>query len=451
MTQLGEAIARYHKLLEAEPYRDLAWAHSMHERMKAEHLTVGGKPVSPVLRPHFITRRQYLNLSKAAESLVASIDRVEKLALSNPALMARMEMLPAEKMLASLDPGYAFHSVASGLDTHLNNGTLRFVDCGAQVPVGAAYSETLSDIFYDAPPVKEFRKRHGMAKMGGTKPLLQALLKTYKEWGGNSHKPQVGIVEFKQPFETIESAESQALAAYFRKEGLAVEVVAPEQLEYRNNVLRAGAFPINLVFRRVKVQEFLVRYDLGHPLLQAYRDGAICMVNSFRSELSQKKAIFDLLTDENVTAGFPLQERKALREFLPWTRLVSASKTTYQDSPIDLPEFILKNREKLVLRPNDDSSGQGSVRGSEVSESGWEKALKSAMRSPYVVQEAVEPVRSVFPVLSYGELEMREMTVDVHPHSYMGKVQGCSSWLTAGTSGFSSLAGIAPTFVLESR
>jgi hypothetical protein len=202
----------------------------------------------------------------------------------------------------------------------------------------------------------------------------------------------------------------------------------------------------------VKVQEFLVRFDLTHPLLRAYRDRAVCMVNSFRSELAQKKAIFELLTDEDITADFPAAERRAIKEFIPWTRVVQETKTKYRNKTVDLPEFILHNRNKLVLRPNDDGPDQQSFRGSEVDEAGWEKALRSALRSPYVVQEALEPVVDVFPVLQYGHLEMQKMRVDVHPHSYLGKVQGCSSWLTAaGPAGFSTLAGIAPTYILEQK
>jgi hypothetical protein len=63
-------------------------------------------------------------------------------------------------------------------------------------------------------------------------------------------------------------------------------------------VLRQGPLEINLVYRRLGVQEFLLRFDLSHPLVQAYRDRAVCVVNSFRSELAHKKAMFGLLTDE---------------------------------------------------------------------------------------------------------------------------------------------------------
>src|ERR1700682_1058882 len=100
MTQLDEAIVRYHKLLEAEPYKDLSWAHALQERMKAQNLAVSGRPVSPVLRPHFITRRQYTGLVKAAETLSGAINRVETMALASPALLARVGLVPGEEMAA---------------------------------------------------------------------------------------------------------------------------------------------------------------------------------------------------------------------------------------------------------------------------------------------------------------------------------------------------------------
>ncbi len=99
MNQLYEAVARYQKLLETEPYRDLTWAESLAERMQAEHLTQGGRLVCPFLRPNFISRRQYDSMVKAAEALFAAIDRVKQMALGNPGLLARMELLPAERCL----------------------------------------------------------------------------------------------------------------------------------------------------------------------------------------------------------------------------------------------------------------------------------------------------------------------------------------------------------------
>jgi uncharacterized circularly permuted ATP-grasp superfamily protein len=450
MNQLDEAVGRYQKLIEGEAFKDLAWAEALAERMQAARLTQGGRLICPFLRPNFISRRQYESLVRAAEGLFSAIDRVKQMALGNPALLSRIGLLPAEKMLAAIDPGYPFLAVTSLLDTHLNNGNMHFVEYVADVPVGVAYAEALADLFYDCAPVKEFRKRYSLQKLGGKKHLLSSLLKAYKQFGGKK-QPNIAILEFRQNFQQAEEGEHALLRSFFRAEGYQTEIVSPDQLEYRGGILRRGDFTIDVIWRRLKVQEFLLRYDLSHPLVRAYRDGAVCLVNSFRSELAHKKAIFDLLTDETITASFPLAERKAIRQYIPWTRVVVAGKTKYQDQTIDLLDFILKNREKLVLKPNDDSGENHSIKGWQTDDTGWDRALKRALRIPYVVQEKVEATYAPFPLLLYGELEVRQMKVDLHPHAYLGKVQGCSSWLSAANGGFSTVAGLAPTFILEPK
>jgi hypothetical protein len=447
MTLVGEAIARYHKLIESEPYIDLAWAQELQERKKA--LRLEGGPLSPVLRPHFVTNRDYAALAKASETLLSALERMQAMALASPALMGRMQLLPAERMLAATEPGYSRFSVAGTLHAHMNDGAARFGSQTAEAPAGVVYGEALSDLFYEAAPVREFRKKFKLKKMGGAKPLLAAVLKAYKEFGGKQKKPNIAIVEFRQPHA---SSDNTLLAEFFRKEGCAAEVVSPDQLEYRGNVLRRGEFTIDVVFRSVKLQEFLVRFDLNHPLVRAYKDHAICMTNSFRAEMGSKKALFDLLTDDSLTAKFPAAERKAIKDFVPWTRVVQAAKTTHKGHTVDLPDFVMKHRTKLVLRPNDDSAEVHPVRGSEVTELGWENALRQAMRTPFVVQEVIEPSRAVFPMLQYGSLMMKEMLVDVQPHAFLGAVHGCSCWLeVAGASSFSTLTGLAPTFLLEGK
>ncbi len=79
MTQVGEAIARYHKLIESGPYIDLGWAQALQEQLKAAKL--GGRAISPVLRPHFLSGRDYTAMAKAAETISSAMARVERIAL----------------------------------------------------------------------------------------------------------------------------------------------------------------------------------------------------------------------------------------------------------------------------------------------------------------------------------------------------------------------------------
>jgi hypothetical protein len=449
MSLLDEAVSKYNKLLESGPYRDLSWAEALHQRMESANLSAGGMLVCPFLRPNFITRRQYESLVKTGEALIAAIDRMERMVLANPALLARLELLPAEKMLAAIDPGYQALEVSARLDAHVFNGSSSVVQYNADSPTGAGYADALADLFHDAPPVKEFRRKYTLTRVGNRKHLLQALVKSYKQFG-KTGKPNIAIVEFRQGYATGQS-EFDLFCETFRAEGYNVEIVSPDQLEYGNQVLRKGKFEIDLVYRRLGVQEFLLRFDLTHPLVRAYRDRTVCVVNSFRAELAHKKAMFDLLTDEALTEKFPAAERKAIRDHVPWTRLVSATKTMYGEQAVDLPEFLLRNRERFALKPNDDYGDQHTYFGWEMDDSTWERAVKQAMRTPYVAQERVQSARSLFPLMTFGRLEFREMQVDVHPHAYLGKVQGCSSWLSAGSSGFTSAAGIVPTFLIDAK
>ena len=449
MSQLDDAVARYNKLLETGPFSDLAWAEALHERMESTKLSAGGRLICPFLRPNFISRRQYDSLVKTGESLISAIDRMEQMVLASPALLARLELLPAEKMLAAIDPGYQALEVAARLDSHLVNGHLHFVQYNADSPTGAGYADALAGTVLGYPagqgiPQEVFagRDRQPQAPFAGAAEIVQAVRRR-QETQHRHRRVQASLL--------LRPERVRTLPRFLPRRRLPGGDRLPEQLEYRNGVLRKGSFEINLVYRRLGVQEFLIRFDLTHPLVQAYRDRAVCVVNSFRSELAHKKAMFGLLTDEAMTAKFPAVERKAIRDHVPWTRLVSAAKTTYNDKTIDLPEFITQNRERLALKPNDDYSDQHTYFGWEMDTAGWERALKQAMRAPYVVQERVQPVKSVFPLLNYGHLEFREMQVDVHPHAYLGKVQGCSSWLSMGKTGFSSAAGIVPTFILDSK
>lgn len=450
MTQVAEAIARYHKLIESEPYIDLAWAGALHERLKAERLTTHA--ISPVLRPHFLAGRDYAALERASAVLYSAIDRVEKMALANPHLLARMQLLPAERMLAAVDPGYSSLTMTGMLDANIHNGSTQFTGYRAAAPSTVLNAEMLADIYYEAPPVKEFRKKFKLTKLGGSKALLQGVLKAYKEFGGKQKKPFIAVVEARAPFQPAESSEYALLVEFFRRSGYQADLISPEHLEYRNGALRNGEQAIDIVYRALRLQEFLVRFDLNHALVRAYKERAVCMVNHFRSEMTSKRALFDLLGDDTVTAKFPAAERKAIKEFVPWTRVVQAGKTMHGSRSVDLIEYAAKHRSRLVLRPNDHGSDQTPFRGADLDDSGWERALRQAMRSPYVVQEITDPARAVFPLMQYGSLVMKEMHVGVHPHAFQGKVHGASSWLNvAGSNTFSTLSGLAPAFLLEGK
>ena len=65
MTQLDEAISRYHRILESEPYRDLRWVKNLQDLFGREAaISWRPAPLSVSGRPNFVTQKQYDNLVK---------------------------------------------------------------------------------------------------------------------------------------------------------------------------------------------------------------------------------------------------------------------------------------------------------------------------------------------------------------------------------------------------
>src|SRR5262249_56181526 len=106
-------------------------------------------------------------------------------------------------------------------------------------------------------------------------------------------------------------------------------------------------------------EEFLERVDQVQPLLQAIKNHAVVLVNPFRCKPTHKKAIFAVLTDEELQSLFSDEERAAIAAHVPWTRRVGEGKTVHEAQTVDLPAFIRQNRERLVMKPNDEYGGKG--------------------------------------------------------------------------------------------
>ncbi len=447
MAQRADAIAQYHELLQQPDFRDLSWADELQEDMRNQGLTDSGRLLTPVLRPHFLAREQVARLAAVTAKLAKILARVEAFALSSPQIWNRLGMLPVEKALAALPCGYARPNVASRLDAAVQNGSLSVRGFEPFSASGLAYTDALANLFLQLPIMREFtRSGFKVAKLGGPEKLLEAILSAWLEFGGQ-HKPNVAILQAKNS--TGSGGEAEYIASLFRRTGLAARALTPDQLEFAQRRLRAGDFEVDIVFRRLDTREMLVRCELTHPLIEAYRAGAVCLVNGFRSELWERRASFELLTDEDVTASFSAAECKLIRETVPWTRFLVPRKTKRQEEAVDLLSHITENRKNFVLRPNDITCDLPDYKGAELTASGWDNALRLALRSPYVVQDACPTSPESFPVYRYGEMNLQPLAVSVMPHLLDGAMQGASALLQTCPTSTARTVALAPVLTVQ--
>ncbi len=448
-----QAIERWHGLLE-----DAELAAECAGRMDEEHrrrgLYFGDRPLCSVLRPRMLTPGQYRWIRREIAVLMRAFTRIHERAVADDAFRAQFRLLDWEETLVHDDPGYSSPSPTSRLDAFFNpdEQTLRFTEYNAETPAGPAYMDVLSEVFLSLPATGEFLNTHVLHPLPAQHGVLHALLAAYRQFSGRRELPRIGILDWS---DVPTQSEFVFFRDYFRSHGIQAEIHDPRECEYREGRLVApGGFEIDLIYKRVLIDELVLRMGMDSPVVRAVREGAVCMVNPFRCKIVYKKASLAVLGDERNADMLNADELAAVRAHVPWTRVVEERRTEKDGETIDLLPWAAANRERLVLKPNDDYGGRGIVLGWLVSDEEWQATLRAALEAPYVVQERIVLPTEPFPSWVDGGVRVTDRMIDIAPYvSETAHVNGALTriatdpLLNVTAGGGSSVA----TFLVEER
>ncbi|MFZ1702392.1 MAG: hypothetical protein WBO10_08330 [Pyrinomonadaceae bacterium] len=380
----------------------------------------GDRPFSQFLRPQFFTRRRYAEIVRASEVLAAAFDTMAMAALENDEIMADLGLTETEEKYARIDPGYSGVCNSSRLDAFFAGDDFKFLEYNGETPAGISDQLQIEKVLAKIPEVGEFLRKHRHWLPQPHVKLLEGLVNDYRNFGGGKEKPNIAIVDWKG---VSTSTEFDVLQEYFESQGHRTMIADPAALEYDGEMLRIGDFDVDIFYKRVLIHEFFERSPDDHPLLCAYRDGNVFMANSFRTKIPHKKASFAVVSNDKYADLFTAEQHEMIRKHIPWTRRVSDRQTGYQGETVDLLEFISRERDRFILKPNDDYGGAGIIVGWESSEAEWDAAIDLALAEPYVVQERVPVEKVRFP--AYGETaSLVELLIDIDPFIFKGKVEG---------------------------
>jgi uncharacterized circularly permuted ATP-grasp superfamily protein len=450
-------IETWHALLRPDVELTSTYWREITDQMKAARLTFGDRPLCPFLRPFFLTSADEARVRRVSETMARLGERVAQAALVDPALLRHVRLTGAEERLVRIDPGYATASTASRLDAFLLPDSLKFAEYNAESPAGLGYSETLAEIFDALPIMQRFRDRFRTRTFKLMDAILDALLASYREWGGDNDPPTVLITDWR---EVPTWTEFEMLRDRFIARGVPTVVSDPRDLTYENGCLIAQGQTIDLVYRRVLIADIIARERECRALLDAYTQQAVCMANTLRCKIPHKKAFFAVLTDERYASMFTDDERALIDAHVPWTRVLADTRTKHGDQAIDLLAYVRQQREHLVIKPNDEYGGSGVTLGWETDAAQWdvviERALADAAKgddgAAWVVQEKIPVRRELFPVFdpASNQVVMRDMLVDMAPYLFRGRMAGFLTRLSAsGLANVTSGGGQVPAFVVD--
>lgn len=412
--QAQAAAETFAKILLADPKASAEQFVEVKNAFARHHLKVGDDVVPMSFCPAIISASRMGPVQKQVIHLMKILKRLEPMLL-RPRWLNRLGISPAEQDLIRLPAGFGLGIHVSRVDGFLGPARsgdtgFRIIELNVDSPGGAAYLDACADIFMKTEVWTRFRKAHPGKTLVNGKRILNLLLKAWKLWGGIG-APRVGIVDWI----TVSTvSEFDVLKRTFLKHGIETVVCDPRELEFSKGKLRDyDGKPLDLIYRRVLVEDILAHGEDARALLDAYRAGAVCLVNPFRCKPLTVKSLLSVFHEPEMAELLSPADLRFLHTIVPWTAIV-------EDGP--MLERIEREQEQLVLKPADSWGGQGLYLGWEVSASTWREGIEEALKGRYVVQQRAHIPQAEFPVAVDGGWEYRNFRMDYNPYTFSTNV-----------------------------
>jgi hypothetical protein len=197
--------------------------------------------------------------------------------------------------------------------------------------------------------------------------------------------------------------EQEALAQYYHdRYGLKVMHADPAELTPDKGEVYYNGGLVDLVYRDYPVCDLVDLQRQGvnvEPMRTLFRQNRV--ISSITGELDQKSC-WEILSDLQFTQKyFSTDERQVFRRHILWTRILSDRKTLLPDGQTgDLLEYVRREHETLVLKPNRSFGGEGVVLGHGMTRQEWEAAIDRTLadKDRWVVQQMASIPVSEFAV-----------------------------------------------------
>ena len=155
----------------------------------------------------------------------------------------------------------------------------------------------------------------------------------------------------------------------------------------------------NVTVRDKKVHIYLERCNCLVPpdVMEVLNAGNVLLYNGPLGVLLTDKLNLALLSEHEDSDIFNSEEREAIKKYIPWTRKITAAETTYGTEKIKLDDFMIANRDRLVIKPSAGFGGRDVLVGFNTSPDQWKRQVEKAIRGKkWLVQEYVPSFSYVY-------------------------------------------------------
>ena len=357
-----------------------------------------------------------------AFAFVTSKDRVAKWAAQAELVIAAADHAAREAVVESVTcdtqtfssevndlifayPGYERCCVICRPDGIPVGDELRFVELNCDSPAMMMFMDVVSECLLQLEPFQAIAEQ--LRPASSADMLLDTLLDCYREYGGKD-TPTIAIADWEGQKTRYEHLR---LAEHFENRGFPTVVCDPRIFRRNGNELQlVNGKRVHLIYRRALASEIIARRSEVEPMLRAYRDGTVCMVNPLRAYVASAKSLMTHLVERELPGSL-----KQAAQLVP--------KTMLMDDPL-ARKAVMQNPERFVLKKSEGHGGKHVLLPGVASDTAWREALEASRHEVWIAQEYLDVPKMALPVADGDHIAWAERFYNWNPFVFGGKFAG---------------------------
>ncbi|HEY8364216.1 MAG TPA: glutathionylspermidine synthase family protein [Haloplasmataceae bacterium] len=337
-----------------------------------------GKPVPFLYNPMFFTKHDLHNFSNIAQMIMNIGNKVVNEYVRDVNFRRKFAFPKNLEDLILIDQGYKVNTPIGRFDIFYDGENFSFCELNTDGSSAMNEDNTFARFFLESAPIKLMKEKYHIDYLECIDKWVEESLKIYQEFNHNNKKPTVAIVDF---IESATTSEFKEFKKAYEKKGYKTFICDIRELVYHNGKLLYQGEVIDLIYRRAVTKEVIEHYNEVLAFIEAYKNKAVCVVGSFKSQIMHNKVIFKVLHDEDTLQLLTKEEQEFVQRHIPLTKLLEE----------DSVNEVIKNKDKYILKPLDLYGSRGVFAGLDYDNDKWIEVVKKCVKNDYLYQEYVKP------------------------------------------------------------
>ncbi|AKL97162.1 glutathionylspermidine synthase [Clostridium aceticum] len=373
------------------------------------------KPVEFLYQPMFLSQEDVQRFQQLTTQLLGILKKVIRQYLEEEAFRKHFGFSPLLEKLILKDPGYSIDIPMGRFDIFYHfNEDFQFCELNADGSSGMVEERELQYIFKNSLAIRDLQEKNTFTTCELFDSWVEALLINYKEFNKEEKNPKIAIVD---RFSSSIPSEFIEFQKAFERRGYATVIADIRDLTYRDKKLYYKDFQIDCIYRRAVTWEIVDHAEEVQDFIEAYLEGAVCVVGSIRSQIIHNKNIFSILHDPLKTPFLTEEERRFVEKHIPYTVVLGSSNK-------ELIAFAIANKEELVLKPMDRYASSGVYIGRDFTPEQWEEIIEKESKKDYLLQQLCRIPKLPMAMFTENDVDFIENNYIIGLFMYNEKLQG---------------------------